>query len=496
MLARKVFASSAFLTGSRFLGRGLDIVAALVMARFLSPADFGVVTIGLAALMVLESFTELPVEDALLREKELRDEDVNTAFTLSALRGLSVAALLCASAVPLAMIYDDNRLVLLICLLAIAPVARGLRSTMMVKFRREVNYKPLAVIDMFCRITSFLLAVACAWYTESYLSLVILSVTPQIIELIATHLIAPYRPRFTLSKMRFILSFAGQVTISRVLATLSSEGDRFLVGGFAGKAALGFFSMGRSVATTASWAIAMPLLAVMYPGLAQIREDPPRFRRSYLRGQGMIVFAILPVSLALGVLADPLVRLALGDEWLLVVPVMQALSVLNAAATFSMPAHSLAMATGEIRQMIWREAVTLVVSIPAVTFGAIYYGLSGAVLGRVLAGLVHTAMSLQMVTRLSDIPVARQLINPWRSVIGSAMFAAVLYLVSHTMADGNWVELATLLAASGIAAGISYIAVHLALWKLAGMPDDSPEHFLIDLIQSGLSRGNTAAASS
>ncbi|WP_230291973.1 lipopolysaccharide biosynthesis protein [Croceicoccus sp. Ery5] len=496
MLARKVFASSAFLTGSRFLGRGLDILAALVMARFLSPADFGVVTIGLAALMVLESFTELPVEDALLREKELLREDVDTAFTLSALRGLGVGALLCAAAVPLAMIYDDNRLVLLICLLGIAPVARGLRSPMMVRFARDVNYKPAATIDAICRITSFVLAVACAWYTQSYLSLVLLSVTPQIIEMIATHVLAPYRPHFTLRKMRFILSFAGQVTISRVMATLSSEGDRFIVGGFVSKAALGFFSMGRSVATTASWSLAMPLLAVMYPGLAQIREEPARFRRSYLRGQGMIVFAILPLSLALAVLADPLVRLALGEEWLPVVPVMQAISLLNAAATFSMPAHSLAMATGEIRQMIWRELATLIVSIPAVTLGAIYYGLIGAVLGRVLAGLVHTGMSLQMVSRLADVRIATQLVNPWRSVVSSGVFAATLYLVVHHMPGENWLELVMQMGVAGIAAGLAYVAVHLALWKLSGLPEDSPEHFLIDLLQSGLRRFSAAPAQS
>ena len=496
MLARKVFASSAFLTGSRFLGRGLDILAALVMARFLSPADFGVVTLGLAALMVLESFTELPVEDALLREKELRREDVNTAYTLSVLRGLCVGALLCAAAVPLAMIYDDDRLILLICLLGIAPVARGLRSPMMVRFARDVNYRPAATIDAVCRTTSFLLAVTCAWYTESYLSLVLLSVTPQIIEMIATHVIAPYRPHFTLAKMRFILSFAGQVTISRVLATLSSEGDRFIVGGFVSKAALGFFSMGRSVATTASWSIAMPLLAVMYPGLAQIRHDPERFRRSYLRGQAMIVFAILPISLAMAVLADPLVRLALGEEWLPVVPVMQAISVLNGTATFSMSAHSLVMATGQIRQMIWRELVTLIVSIPAVTFGAMYYGLVGAVVGRVLASLVHTGMSLQMVSRLAALPVLTQLTNPWRSILSSAVFAAVLYLVADAMPGSNWIELVVQLGVAGIAGAVSYVAVHLALWKLAGLPEDSPEHFLIDLLQSGLRRFGTASAQS
>lgn len=464
------------------------------MARFLSPADFGVVTLGLAALMVLESFTELPVEDALLREKNLLREDVDTAFTLSALRGLGVGAALCAASVPLAIIYDDNRLILLICLLGMAPIARGLRSPMMVTFARDVNYKPAAAIDAICRITSFLLAVACAWYTQSYLSLVLLSVTPQIIEMLATHLIAPYRPHFTLAKSRLLLSFAGQVTISRVLATLSSEGDRFLIGGLVSKAGLGFFSMGRSVATTASWSVAMPLLAVMYPGLAQLRHDPHRFRRSYLRGQAMIVFAIMPLSISLAALAEPLVRLALGEEWMPVVPVMQAIAVINAMATFSMPAHSLAMATGELRQMIWRELATLVVSIPAVTIGAITYGLPGAVLGRVVASLVHTGMSLQMVSRLSHVPVMTQLLNPWRSVLASGVFAVALYYAGRHIPTDDGIVLFLLLGVVGFGGAILYTLVHLALWKLAGLPGDSPEHFLVDLAKSGLRRFNATPA--
>jgi len=118
------------------------------------------------------------------------------------------------------------------------------------------------------------------------------------------------------------------------------------------------------------------------------------------------------------------------------------------------------------------------------------------VVGRVLASLVHTGMSLQMVSRLAALPVLTQLTNPWRSILSSAVFAAVLYLVADAMPGSNWIELVVQLGVAGVAGAVSYVAVHLALWKLAGLPEDSPEHFLIDLMQSGLRRFGTASAQS
>ncbi|GGD72148.1 lipopolysaccharide biosynthesis protein [Croceicoccus mobilis] len=488
MLARKVFASSAIFSISRFAGRGLDIFAALVMARFLSPADFGVVTLGLAALMILESFSELPVADALVREKELRRAHLDTAFTLSFLRGIAIAAVLILASYPMALIYDDQRLVLLICLLALAPLAKGLLSPLMVKFTREVNYQPTAIIDVTSRIVAFVLAVICAWWTESYLSLVVLSVTPQVIQAVVTYIWAPYRPRFCLSETRTILSFAGMVTISRVLATLSSESDRFLIGGFISKSALGFFSMGRSVATTASWAVAMPLITVLYPGLSKVRDDEPRFRRSYLRGQAMVVMAIMPLSLTLALLAEPLVRLGLGEEWMEVVPVMRALALVGTVATLSMPAQAIALTLNQPRQLIWREAATLIVSLPTVVLGAIYYGLMGAVMGRVLASLIHTIMSLEMVSRLSGITIMKQITNVWRTIVASAVFSLFLYFAAEHLTGGEWLYQLLALAVTGIIGVAIFAATHLVLWKLSGSPDTGPEHFAIEQVQHMLSR--------
>src|SRR6187401_3511979 len=133
MLARKVFLASAVLSGGRLAIRFLDLIAALLVARFLTPAEFGLVSLAIALLMTLRALTELPVSEALVRGEDLTRDDIDTAFTLSLLRGLTVAALLAAAAWPMGRIYEDLRLVDLTLVLAIAPLAMALRSPQLVK---------------------------------------------------------------------------------------------------------------------------------------------------------------------------------------------------------------------------------------------------------------------------------------------------------------------------------------------------------------------------
>ncbi|MBS7670677.1 lipopolysaccharide biosynthesis protein [Croceicoccus gelatinilyticus] len=482
MLANKVFRSSAIFASARLVGRGLDILAALVIARFLTPADFGMVMIALATLMVLEAATELPIVDALIREKEVRPGDVDTGFTLSFLRGTIIAGAMLALSVPISIIYDDQRLILLIALLGLAPFITGLRSPMMVMFAREVNYAPTATIDLIARMTSFATAVVIAWQTGSYFSLLIVSIMPPMVITALTYIWAPYRPRFSLLNWSRLLTFAGWMSISRALATVSQEGDRFLIGGVLGKAPLGFFSMGRSVATTASWAIGMPLVSVMYPSLVKIRENTERLQQSYLRGQSMVAAAIMPISVFLMLMAEPLVRLGLGEKWLAVVPVIQILAPASALATLAMPTQALLLALEKPHQLAKREMLAALIAIPAVVIGAITFGLMGAVIGRALANIFHTALSVEIIVRVAGISWRRQFLFVWRSIAANGAMALFLYESLSWFNDASVASEILSIALAGAGGLAVYGVTHLALWLLSGRPSGAEEYIVSRLL--------------
>ncbi len=488
MLARKVFLASAVLSGGRLLARVLDLVAALIVARFLSPADFGVVTLATTVLMILRALTELPVSEALIRTKELSQDDIDTAFTLSFLRGLIVALLLAALAWPMAAIYDDARLAGLMLALTAAPLAMGLRSPRLVQFSREVNYTPETVIDTAAKLVAFALSVAVAWQTRSYWALVIALALPPLIATPASYFVAPYRPRLCLASTRSIVAFAGWITLARFVATANGEADRFFIAGILGKASLGFFAMGRSVATTATWAIGMPLMQAMYPGFAKLQDQPDRLRAAYLKGQAMLVACLMPLGLALAILADPLVRLVLGPQWLPLVPVIQVFAPVGALASVTMPVHALVLAMGMPRQLLVRDVVMFVLGLPAVIAGAYWFGMMGAVWARMATGLVHTLLNLQIIGRTLHVPIWRQLANFWRSATSACVMAAMMLAVGGTLpAAADTLHQIAHLLLGGAAGGFAYVAAHALLWLLAGQPG-GPEVFVRDGTQAVLRR--------
>jgi PST family polysaccharide transporter len=479
MLARKVFVASAVLSTGRLAVRFLDLIAALLIARFLTPADFGMVSLAIALLMTLRAVTELPVSEALIRSEDLTRADIDTAFTLSLLRGLTVAGLLAAAAWPMARIYDDPRLADLTMALAIAPLAMAVRSPQLVKFSRAVNYVPATVLDIGTRLAGFAASVALVLASGSYWALIVGLVVPPIIAAPISYLVAPYRPRLSLASWKAILAFAGWVSLSRLIATANSEIDRFFIGGVLDKAAVGFFAMGRSVATTASWAIGMPLMQAMFPGFARIQSDRSRVQAAYLKGQGLVVATVMPLGFGLGLVAQPLVALALGDQWQPVAQVIAVLAPVGALATMTMPVHAVVLALGRPKPLVVRDFLAMVLGIPAVIVGALWFGLMGAVYARMLGSLVQVLLNLQILKRTLGLSVTTQLGNSWRSAVAVGAMSGVL-LAFRPLADGNGTvgQVVELAAATGLGA-ISYLAVHGLLWLIAGKPF-GPERLVLD----------------
>jgi lipopolysaccharide exporter len=489
MLARRVFLASAMLSFSRLFARVLDLIAALVVARFLSPADFGLVTLATASLMILRAITELPIGEALQRSEELTPADIDTAFTLSALRGLLVTLLVAAAAWPMAAIYADQRLMPLMLALSIAPLAMGLKSPAMVRFAREVNFAPTTVIDVVAKLAAFAIALAVAIASQSYWALAVALIVPPLIATPASYLAAPYRPRFSLANTRAIVSFAGWVTLARFITTANGEVDRFFIGGVLGKAALGFFAMGRSVATTASWAVGTPLMQAMMPGFARLQGDKERLAGAYLKGQAMLVAGVMPLGVALGLLADPIVAVALGPQWAPAASVLAVFAPVGALATITMPVHALVLALGCPKQLLLRDVVMFALGIPAVVLGAWSFGLMGAAYARLLTGIVLTVLNLAIVDKLIGLPILRQIANCWRSALSAGAMAGVILLLGPLIQvrGGDMLHqvLALLLVTSGGMA--TYLAAHSLLWLLAGKPH-GPERFLGESARHALGR--------
>lgn len=483
MLGKKVFRASALLSGSSILARILDAVAAIVIARFIAPADFGMVSIATATLLILRAATDLPVSEALIRLPQLEKAMVRTAFACSVGRGLIVAAGIAALAYPLAAIYDDPRLIGLMLALAIAPLAQGLQSPMLVVYAREVNYGPTAVMEVVAKLGAFAAGLLYAIMYQSYWALVIVMLAPPILTTIMSYLYAPWRPGVSLENVRYILGFAGSVTASRFLSTAGAGIDRFLVGAILGQQGVGFFALGRQIATTVSWGIGTPLMQALFPGFSQIAHDPERLKRAYLKGQATLVAGLLPVGVGLALVADPLVAVALGPEWGAVVPVIQIFApVTTLTGMFTMAIHPLVLSRNQPHRLMIRDAWMFVVGVPVVVLGTMTFGLLGAVIARSFTATMQIFLNFKIVYDELKLGAFSQFRNCMRSLLAALGMTLGVLATKPFFPPVSAInpDIAEIVMTSTLGATL-YVATHAVLWMMSGRPD-GPEHIVSGML--------------
>lgn len=489
MFGQKVALGAALIGLFQLLAKFMDLIATIILARLLLPEDFGLVAIAVAVLLITNSITELPVVDVLVQREELDHRDIDTAFTLTFLRGLLVAGVTASLAYPVAQFYTDDRLIPIMLVLALVPIAQGLNSPAMIHFMRQIKYGPTAraaLIGKGCGVvTTILLALAGASYWALIANLV---VTP-IGVMLTTHIMAPYRPRFRTQGARAILSFAGWVTVSRIIWTLNMQADRFLIGRILGKSTLGQYAMGGDISSMATYAVAGPILQPIFSGFSRIQGDMARMRAAYIKSQQTLIMLVLPLGVGLAAVANNLIPVLLGAGWEQTIPVIQWLAPVIALQMMSVPVQSAAMALARPKALAWRELLGLLLRLPATLVAAWYWGLIGAVVARSLTGLVIILLNLTIARGLVGVPLRRQLLAGWRSYCSALLMVGVVWGLDRIIGH-DALPMPALIAGQIFFGGLTYVGSHMALWFCAKRPGGS-EQFLLDLVRS---RGKKAGA--
>lgn len=125
MLAVKTIKGAGWLVFSRFLGRIIDFFTLLVLARVLTPGDFGLAAIATSLVVVVDTVLEVPVTQALVRLPTINKSHLDTGFTVGVMRGVVIGAIVLAIAWPYSWINHDSHLVLLVAVLSLGPISRG-----------------------------------------------------------------------------------------------------------------------------------------------------------------------------------------------------------------------------------------------------------------------------------------------------------------------------------------------------------------------------------
>lgn len=455
---------------SRFSAKILDFVGLLVLARLLTPGDFGLVAMALTLVQVIEAILELPVAQALLRGSKLTQSATDTAFTLSFLRGLVLALIIGFLAHPIAIYYGDSRLVPLIGVLTLAVILRGLISPRMAVFQRDMNFFWDAILDVVAKASAIIAGISVAIMTRSYWALATVTLTTPLITVILSYIRAPYRPRFSLAEWPMFSNIVGWFSVSQVFSALNWQIDKFVLGRFTTPVSLGRYSMSEQMAAVPFTAIIAPSVRPLTAAFAR-DESQSQLHRAYCQASNALFAIAGPILVIAIVFAKPLLLIAFDDEWTSAAPLLQGLCLGNLLVLPIGPVNSLAIATNRTGLVAARNFYDFLFRGPATVIGIIYGGLMGAVAARTIAQIGVFFFGMLVTTKIIKLPIRTQIQALLRPSI--AMAAMALFLILTLPFTENLSGLMLIVAVallSGIASSL-YGMILLGLWLIAGRPN-------------------------
>jgi PST family polysaccharide transporter len=478
----KLLRGSIILASSRFVVNGIGFASTICLARLLSPEDFGLVALAAGFLALIGVLTNLPLSTALVQSDAVTDDHINTVWTLGVCRALVVALLFASAAYPIGRAYGDMRLTTIIISLAVINIISGFYNPKVYMLTRALIFKQDAIISISSKLLGFIAGVAAAFITQNYLALVIGNAMFQLCSTIASYFIAPHRPRLHFGKWREMIGFSIWLTLGDAVNTLNWRSDQIFLAGVLNPQALGYYSVGGDLAGLPTREAIAPLTQTLFPGFVAVKSDPNRLQNAVRLSQCTILIIALPIGIAFSILSQPIILLVLGQKWQSVLPVVQGLSLLYAIQSIATPAEPLAMALGQTRALFIRNLLLFLVRFPIVIPALLYFGLIGAVIGRMAAGLIHSIINLFFIKRLAGVGVRNQLNAGRRTFASVATMASVLYSLNMVFSYNNGAVLiaVTLLTKLAISA-IVYVTACYVFWVIDGRPA-GPETRIADML--------------
>lgn len=457
----------------------LALGSTLLLARLLTPEDFGLFALANTMLTIITAVTELSLASALIHHDNPTDIHFNTAWTLNLTRAIAIGVLFCIAAPIASWIYHEPRLLNVMLFLGFSLMLVGFNNPKTVMLTRNLVFWQEFALTVSQKLAGFLVGITIALIYKSYWALVGGMIASQLVGILVSYIIFPFKPKFSVTYAKELWSFSIWLTLGRIVNTLNWRLDYLLIGGYLGARPLGYYTVGDNLAGLPTRETIGPLETALFPGLKQIAHDNERLKPAYTSAQSLISAIALPIGTGCALIAYPLVLLGMGEKWLPAVEVIQVLSIIFALQTLSSAVHPLAMAKGQTKLLFHRDLLSFSIRVPIIILGMYLGGLLGIVYARAFSGVIAIFINMHFVRRLIGLKIIEQISNNFRSLASVAVMSiGVLFMEYYLGRDGTPLFLFMKILVFIVTGAVLYISVHLMLWLIAKKPN-GPESEVI-----------------
>jgi PST family polysaccharide transporter len=399
-----------------------------VLARLLTPKDYGLVAMVTAISGFVALFKDMGLSMATIQKAEINHSQVSTLFWINVAVSFVLALILAIAAPIISWFYSEPRLTWITLALAGTFIFSGLTVQHQALLRRQMRFPALAAIEIGSMSVGIIAAIVLAWYGAGYWALVGLSAARALSNVALVWVFCRWRPGLPVRRVgvRSMIAFGGHMTAFGIVNYFARNFDNILLGRFWGAGVLGLYSRAYNIMMLPLSQVRDPLNAVAIPALSHIQNAPIRYKKYYIKLITMISFITMPLMVFLFVCSDEVIGILLGKNWAGAINIFRILAIVAFIQPVAGIGAVVLVSLGQSkRYLIWGIINSLVIVISFIL--GLPWGAIGVAVGYTIANYVILLPTLWYCFRRSPISITDFFSAIYRPVVASVIMGLVIF---------------------------------------------------------------------
>lgn len=414
---------------------GLTFVIGIILARLLTPYDFGLIGMTTIFIALSKSLMDSGFTQALIRKKDCTQADYSTVFFFNLLVGFTLYFVLFFCAPIISRFFEESKLILIIRVIGIGIIVNAFTLVQRARLIKEINFKLQTKISVIASLFSGIIGITMAYRGYGIWSLVFQTLSSFFFTSFLLWIWNKWKPSFVFSKNSFneMFSFGYKLLISGLIDTAYRNIYLLIIGKYFSTADLGFYTRADQFNNLPSSNITGVIQRVSYPMLSKIQDDPQRLKQAYQKVIKSTMLLSFTAMMIMAASAKPLILSLIGEKWLPSVIYLQLLCFVG--MQYPLHAINLNMLTVQGRSDLFLklEIIKKILVIPVIIIG-ITHGIKILILGMIIISVISYFLNSYYSGKYIDYSSWQQLTDIFPSFvlaffIGSMVYLSGLFLV-------------------------------------------------------------------
>lgn len=433
-LKNKTIKGVGWSAADALLGQGVTFIVGLVLARLLSPDEYGLIGICLIFTTVLNGIVDSGFSNALIRKKEVTDEDYNTMFTTNMAISIILYVLLFVSAPFVSDFFHRVELTALVRVTGLVLFCNALSITQVTILAKRIDFKTKTKASLVSAVVSGVIGIAMAFMGFGVWSLVTQQLSRQLLYTLSLWLLNKWCPKFTFYKdsFKYMWGFGWKILASGILNNVWNQLYQVVIGKCYTPSTLGHYTRANDYANLFSANLTSIVQRVSYPVLSEMQDNKERMVLGYRKLIKVTMFVTTVCMISLGAVAEPMIYTLIGTKWYEAATYLPLICV-------SMSLYPLHAINLNILQVLGRSDIFLYLEVPKKVVGlipigiGIFCGIYYMLLASIFTGFISLYLNTWYTGKALGYTFLKQLRDIFPSYLTAFVIALAVYFLKYLL---------------------------------------------------------------